>query len=466
MGKIEHCMQVIRDQISTKNLLSGSRLPSVRQLATQLQYSASTVVEAYARLVAMDVVTARPGAGFYVSAEQALVPISDPIQAYDRSVDPLWIARESMQAKASVLKPGCGWLPDTWMPERSIRKALKIASRLETQVLTDYSTPQGHLGLRQLIARKKQSSDIHVNETQILLTDSGTQAIDLIFRLLLQPGDVIVIDDPCYFNFHSILKAHQLHAIAIPFTPDGPDLDHFAAALQFQPKLYLTNAGIHNPTGAILSSAVAYQVAKMAEQANMLIVEDDVFADFERAPAPKYAALVGLSQVLHIGSFSKTLSASIRCGYIIAQQASIQALIDLKIATSFSSGQLNAEIIYHALTDSSYRRHIEWINIHLAASMNQSIQALAALDIRPWMIPKGGMFLWCELPQQINATELSKICLQHGVVLAPGDAFSQTHRVQNFLRFNVAQCNDKRIFDVLALAMQQCLKQGAMLANV
>lgn len=457
MGKIEHCMQVIQDQISAKKLLSGSRLPSVRQLATQLQYSVSTVVEAYARLVAMDVVNSRPGAGFYVAAEKALLPISDPIQVYDRSVDPLWIARESLIAKSEVLKPGCGWLPETWMPEKSLRKAIKIVSRLETQVLTHYSPPQGHLGLRQLIARKKQSSDIHVHETQILLTDSGTQAIDLIFRWLLQPGDVILIDDPCYFNFHSLLKLHQLHAIAIPLTPSGPDLSDFTDALQFQPKLYLTNSGIHNPTGAIVNSAVAYQVAKLAEQANMLIVEDDVFADFERVAAPKYAALAGLSQVIHIGSFSKTLSASVRCGYIIAEHNSIQSLIDIKIATSFSSARLNAEIIYHALTDSGYRRHLDWINNHLAASMHQCIQALAALEITPWMPPKGGMFLWCELPHNINATALSKICLQHGVVLAPGDSFSQTQRMQNFLRFNVAQCHDKRIFDVLALAMQQCL---------
>lgn len=376
MGKIEHCMQVIQDQISAKKLLSGSRLPSVRQLATQLQYSVSTVVEAYARLVAMDVVNSRPGAGFYVAAEKALLPISDPIQVYDRSVDPLWIARESLIAKSEVLKPGCGWLPETWMPEKSLRKAIKIVSRLETQVLTHYSPPQGHLGLRQLIARKKQSSDIHVHETQILLTDSGTQAIDLIFRWLLQSGDVIL---------------------------------------------------------------------------------DDVFADFERVAAPKYAALAGLSQVIHIGSFSKTLSASVRCGYIIAEHNSIQSLIDIKIATSFSSARLNAEIIYHALTDSGYRRHLDWINNHLAASMHQCIQALAALEITPWMPPKGGMFLWCELPHNINATALSKICLQHGVVLAPGDSFSQTQRMQNFLRFNVAQCHDKRIFDVLALAMQQCL---------
>jgi len=451
-------MQIIREQIESKKLLEGARLPSVRQMSKQLNHSASTIVEAYARLVAADLIESKAGAGFFVRSKPTVRTISEPIQEYHREIDPLWISRQSLENVSGLLKPGCGWLPEHWMPEQSIRKALKAVSRLDAHVLTHYSEPQGHLQLRELIARKKQVNDFHITATQICLTDSGTHAIDLVLRLLLKPGDVILIDDPCYFNFHAMLKAHRVQAIAIPFKENGPDVDRFAEALAFQPKLYLTNSGIHNPTGAVLSAQTAYQIAKLVEQANMLIVEDDIFADFEPIPAPKYAALIGLNQVIHIGSFSKTLSAAIRCGYIISHAERLQELIDLKISTHFSSGQLNEEIVYQALTDSSYRKHLEWIKSHLIDAMNQTIKRLAVLGIKPWIIPKAGIFLWCSLPNNLDAGEVSKICLQYGVVLAPGNSFSQSNQARNFLRFNVAQCNDKKLYDVLTLAMQQAEK--------
>lgn len=95
----------------------------------------------------------------------------------------------------------------------------------------------------------------------------------------------------------------------------------------------------------------------MVEQTDLVIVEDDIFADLEYVPAPRYAALNGFAQVIQIGSFSKTLSASMRCGYIATQNQWVEQLIDLKIATCFNNNQLNTELIYHALTDHAYRKH-------------------------------------------------------------------------------------------------------------
>jgi DNA-binding transcriptional MocR family regulator len=87
-----------------------------------------------------------------------------------------------------------------------------------------------------------------------MLTESGTQAIDLICRFLLEPGDTVLVDDPCYFNFHALLKAHRVQVVGVPYTPSGPDVELFGAALQaHSSRLYITNSGIHNPTGAVLS---------------------------------------------------------------------------------------------------------------------------------------------------------------------------------------------------------------------
>ena len=287
------------------------------------------------------------------------------------------------------------------------------------------------------------------------MTDSATQSIDLIFRHLLQAGDVVLVDDPCYFNFRALIKAHHLKAVAIPFTEQGPDVEKFEQALNLKPKIYLTNSGIHNPTGATVSLQRLYQISKLVEKANLLIIEDEIFADFESVPAPRYSELAGLQNVIQIGSFTKTLSASVRCGYILAKEKLIDELIDLRIATNFSNSHLNAEIVYQAMLDSNYPKHIDWLKKQLLKTMNDTIQKLALLDIHPWLTPKAGIFLWCKLPDGINAAELSKLCLQDGIILAPGSSFSQAENSEQFMRFNVAQCIDKKIFDVLALAILQ-----------
>ncbi len=287
-----------------------------------------------------------------------------------------------------------------------------------------------------------------------MLADSGTQAIDLICRFLLQPGDTVLLDDPCYFNFHALLRAHSVNIVGVRQTPTGPDIDAFGAALAaHSPRLYITNSGIHNPTGASLSPGTAHRLLKLAEASGLLIVEDDVFADFEHTPAPRLAAFDGLARVIQIGSFSKTVSASVRCGYIAARHDWIQSLVDLKIATTFGGGRLAADIVHHAITSSGYRKHMETVRMRLAIERDRTAEKLKALGIIPWLMPQAGLYLWCRLPQGKDAAALAKVCLNNGVVLAPGNAFSQSQTAGDYVRFNVAQSADGKIYEVLARAL-------------
>ena len=175
--------------------------------------------------------------------------------------------------------------------------------------------------LRRLLARQFAAEGIEAGADQILLTESGTQAIDLICRFLLRPGDTVLVDDPCYFNFQALLRAHQAQdrRRALHARPD-PIPTLFAEALAaHRPRLYITNSALHNPTGATMSPQIAHRLLNAAAAHDLTIVEDDIFADFEPEPSPRLAALDGLARVIRIGSFSKTLSASIRCGYIAAR---------------------------------------------------------------------------------------------------------------------------------------------------
>ncbi len=132
---------------------------------------------------------------------------------------------------------------------------------------------------------------IEAGPDQILLTDSGTHALDLVCRFLLQPGDTVLVDDPCYFNFLALLRAHRARVVGVPMTSTGPDVAVFAeAAATHRPRFYLTNSGVHNPTGASLAAATAHRLLKIAEAQDMVVVEDDIFADFEHTPSPRLAA--------------------------------------------------------------------------------------------------------------------------------------------------------------------------------
>lgn len=452
--RIHAVMAEIQAKIASRAYLPGTRLPSVRAQAKTMRLSISTVVEAYERLAAEGIIASRPGAGFYVLGPVAPLALAEISPRLDREIDPLWVSRQSLEADSTVLKPGCGWMPPSWLYEAGIRRALRALVKADLLELTEYPTPLGHPALRQLLSRRMRSTGIEVPPEQIILTESGTQAIDLICRFLLEPGDTVLVDDPCYFNFHALLKAHRVQAVGVPYTPNGPDVELFSAALQaHSPRLYITNSGIHNPTGATLSPVVAHRILKLADSSDLVIIEDDIFADFEVNPAPRLAAFDGLARVVHIGSFSKMVSASLRCGYITARADWIESLLDLKIATTFGGGRLAADIVLTTLTDSGYRRHMETIRQRLAAQMEKTIPRLEALGIRPWLVPRAGMFLWCQLPKGKDASCLSRSCLQDGVVLAPGNVFSQSLSASDFMRFNVAQSTDDRIFDVLARAL-------------
>src|SRR5215470_2279735 len=401
-------MEAIRRQMATRALTAGEKLPSIRRFAAALKVSPSTVVEAYDRLAAEGVIRSRPGAGFYVCGTPPPLALAEVEARRDRAIDPLWVSRQSLDAGAEMLKPGCGWLPADWMPNDAIRRAIRSLARADDAVLADYANTRGSLALRRLLARQFAGEGIEVGADQLLLTPSGTQAIDLICRFLLRPGDTVLVDDPCYFNFQALLVVHRAKLVGVPYTPTGPDPARFAATLAaHRPRLYITNSALHNPTGATLSPQTAYRLLSAAAAHDLIIVEDDIFADFEPEPSPRLAALDGLNRVIRIGSFSKTQSASIRCGYIATRADWIDALIDLQVATNFGGlSPVAAELISATLGDGSYRKHLEALRRRLSLARREALSKFATLGIEPWLMPRGGFYLWCRLPERRDAADV------------------------------------------------------------
>jgi DNA-binding transcriptional MocR family regulator len=449
-------VRMIRDRIQARMLTPGARLPSIRAMADASGVARSTVVEAYERLAGEGVIRSRPGSGFYVAAPLAPLALDRLAPAREREVDPLWMLRQSLRDDRHDLKPGCGWLPDDWLAGDALRKAMRGAARtIDDGALAGYASPRGALPLRVLLARRMADQGIEAGSDQILLTDSGTHALDLVCRFLLQPGDAVLVDDPCYFNFLALLRAHRANVIGVPMTPTGPDVTVFAdAAAARRPRFYLTNSGVHNPTGAALGAPTAHRLLKIAEAHDMTIVEDDIFADFEHAVSPRLAAFDGLDRTIRIGSFSKSLSAAVRCGHIAARPDWIEALADLRIATSMAGSPLAANLLHAVLTDGSYRRHVEGVRTRLARATMRVSKRLRAVGIEPWIEPAAGIFLWARLPDGVDAVDLARRAIADGIVLAPGPVFSTSGAWRDHMRFNVAMSDDDRLSTFLERALR------------
>ncbi len=449
-------MAAIRGKVASRSLAPGDRLPSIRSFAATMRVAPSTVVEAYDRLAAEGLIRARRGSGFYVTGA-GLPPLSlaGAVPQRERAVDPFWVSRQSLDADPGAMMPGCGWLPADYMPNAAFRRALRHVARADNTILTAYGGTRGSPLLRRLLLGRFAEEGLEVGPEQLLLTSSGTQSIDLVCRLLLRPGDTALVDDPCYFNFQALLRAHQVRVVGVPYTRSGPDIAAFETVLATEkPRLYITNSALHNPPGATLSPQTAYKLLRAASDHGLTIVEDDIYADFEPEPSPRLAVLDGLDRVIRIGSFSKALSASVRCGYVAASADLIEGLTDLQVATHFGGpSPVATELIANVLGAGGYRKHMEELRQRLTRARRRTAARLQALGIEPWLMPRGGFHLWCRLPDGQDSADIARAALNENIVLAPGNVFSASLTASPFLRFNVVQSSDPRLFSVLRQAM-------------
>ena len=331
----------------------GRRLPSIRRLAATHHISRNAVIEAYERLVAAGLVRSRPGSGFYI-ADSAAALISQPAatSGLEEVTNGLW---GLFNANEHTLKLGCGWLPSDWREGDDLTHAIRQVARKSRSGIFEYSTPQGPQDLRGLIQERLRPLAINANAQQIVMTGGGSHSLDLLVRMLLEPGDVVFVESPGYYNLFGLLHLQRIHVVGVPRLADGPDIERLEALLaQFQPKLFYINSVFHNPTGSTITPAVAHRVLQLAQQHDFQIVEDDIYADFQHAPTTRLAALDGLNRVFYLGSFSKSLSSSLRVGFIACPLSRVQRLVDIKMLTSISASRFAEQVVTTMLQNGSY----------------------------------------------------------------------------------------------------------------
>jgi len=214
----------IKRQIDDRLLRPGTRLPSIRNLAESHKVSRFTVVEAYDRLVAMGYLQSRRGAGFYTAEARTEAALPAPSTDHKRNEELVWLIRRLLEAQEDTLLAGGPWLPNSWLDEAGIRQSLNVLARKNGAYLLEYGNPFGYLPLREHLVLLLADLGVTAHPGQILLTQGTSQALELVIRYLLKPGDAALVDDPGYYNMFGNLRLNGVQMLAVPRNPDGPDI--------------------------------------------------------------------------------------------------------------------------------------------------------------------------------------------------------------------------------------------------
>lgn len=415
---------------------AGQRLPSIRKMAAAQGVRPHTVVSAYAQLVAEGLLQAQQGRGFFVSHRAQRL---EPAQALPPTgpVDPLF---QLLQAPANTTKLGCGWLPLPWRDTEALAKAVRKTARSGHSALVEYGDIQGYYPLRkQLSVHLRQHTQIDLSPQQILTSLGATQALDWVSHLLITPGDHVLVDEPCSGNLVKLIELHGGIVVGVPRRKDGPDVAALDQRLQTtKVKAFFCNSTYHNPTGGGLSHQVAFKVLQRAIAHDFLIVEDDVYGDFCPGIHPTFAQLDDFAHVIYIGSFSKSLSASLRIGYIGCSPQRLEALTQLKLLTSVAVPGFCERFLHTILAEGTYVRHAQALQRQL---MTQQALGQKVLKQYGWdfdIAPEGGMFVWAGHPDMEDLSDYIGRLAAKGLLLMPGQAFGVSQDFRNRTRINVA----------------------------
>jgi len=444
-SRVETIVGTVVTRIERGLLRPGERLPSIRNASEQFGASKNTIVEAYERLVASGRIESKPGSGFYVSHHRPKsAPHAEPAKV--EAVDSVWLLREQLEKRYEV-RVGDGRPPAAWMEASEVGRYLRPVSGPGRRVLPEsYGTPYGLLPLRRRVAGLLAERSIGAEPSQVLLTQGANDALDMIVRHFVEPGDAVLVDNPGYYPLFGKLRLAKARLIGVRRNADGPDPDDLAAkAASSGARLFFTQSLAHNPTGCSVTLAVAYRLMRVATEHHLRIVDSDPFADVLPNTSARLAALDQLDRVIYVGTFAKTLSASLRSGYIAANHDTVGALADLKMITRANSSGYVEQIIYDLITSGRYRGHLKRLTGRIEAATQQAYDSLSQLGLPVFGEPRGGFYMWCELPHHIDDKYLSRIAAERSILLAPGSAFNPDATPNRpAMRINIAHVGDPR----------------------
>jgi 2-aminoadipate transaminase len=357
--------------------------------------------------------------------------------------------------------------PDA-LPIDGLIAAANSVMKREGRTLSTYglsSGPQGYRPLREFLAGKlKADAGIQCTPDDICMTSGSLQALDLINATLLTRGDTVIIEENCYQGTINRLNKLGVTPLGVPLDGEGMRMDALAAtlddlkAMNIKPKFIYTIPTVQNPSGTILPVARRQEMLRLAQAHGVPIFEDDCYADLtwsgERPPA--IHALSQQGNVIHIGSFSKSIAPALRVGYIVAPWQMMSRTLALK--TDGGSGALE-QMVLAEYCASNFARHTPMLRRALRAKLETLMESLKqsfGSNVQ-FTDPKGGIFLWVKLPDHVDTMKLYQGALAAGVAINPGPEWSVNKaQAKSWLRLCFASPSHEEISQGVATLAEVC----------
>lgn len=418
----------------------GFRLPPSRDLASELGVHRNTVVRAFEELVATGVLTAQVGSGTFVAPPPA--PVATPAPRVEPGARLPWESLLSRGVRADVLRrpdrlaraaapagkdvvdlQRLNPAPDL-LPVASFRRCVEHALRVHGGRAMGYAPREGLPRLRRVIADHLAESGVPARAEDILITTGSQQAIDLVSRAFIDPGDTFLVDAATYPGALHLLAAAGAQALGVPADDEGPDLQFLRRLPRGRVKGLYLMPDVRNPTGERISAARREALVAWSRQAGVPLVEDDYGKDLVLDPdAPRLPALRALDpDVLHLGTFSKKLLPALRIGYLLCPPGIAERLAPLKHAVDLGASLL----LQHTLAEFLDRGYLR---AHLRTVLPEYRRRLAALEealarhLPPdvtWRRPAQGLSLWLQLPPELDPETVYREGQRQGVLVGPG----------------------------------------------
>lgn len=430
--------------IQQGTLRPGDRLPSVREISRREGVSPGSAVQALSNLEARSLIHARPRSGFFVSSRYPLpLPTAsvEEIQPVSGGVSDDVARIFQDLAHPDVIPLGAGFPDPGMLPARDIARCVSRVARLSPSDFAKYHPGQGALDLRRELARRFALDGCQISPNEIILTNGCMDALNLTVRAVARPGDIIAIESPGYFGTVEMLDSLGMQTLSIPSScEEGIDLEILARSFQkYDVRALILIPHFGNPHGATLSPERQQKLAEILNKANIPLIEDDIYRNlyFERERPHPVRRLY--PHTLLCGSLSKTISPGLRVGWVAAGRFR-EKILRLKMISNVATNHTNEKAAADYLRSGTHDRHLRSLREQLQRQMSRASSLVAENFPAGTAIsrPKGGYFLWVELPEGTDAVRLRDRAFEEGISICPGPVFSTEKRWKNFIRLNCA----------------------------
>ncbi len=345
--------------------------------------------------------------------------------------------------------------PDCFPTEEIAAAAERVLIEKPLAAL-QYGPTEGYAPLREFIATLMQARGLSIPTDQILTLNGSQQGLDTLGKLLIDPGSLVLVEEPTYMGALQAFRPYQPRFISLPMDDDGLDVSALENILKSgeQPRFLYVVSCFQNPTGITPSPERKRALLEVAAKYGLPILEDDPYGElyYEGTRPPILAAMDvemhgELRHVVYLSTFSKLLAPGLRVGWVASPKELISKFVHAKQGLDLHTGSLSQAVAYEACRDGLLDRHVPTIRATYHARRDAMLEALDKLMPKQvtWTRPRGGMFLWFTLPEQIDAAALLEASLEQKVAFVPGESFHANGGGMNTMRLNFSHPTLQRI---------------------